>query len=491
MEGDKLTDVIAERSVLSGLYQHGEQALLDVIDILQNETFTDEINQGLYKAFKHLYEKQNIKQFDTSSIISALKELQYDWIYERAENLRYLKSIFNAKVRLDNVRTWAAQIRKLQIARLLYEQLQSACVDIQEIKGSEPISQILGIAESAIFDFSNLLDDKTNEPEQIGCGLDSYLEQIEANPVDIVGISSGMPYYDKAIGGGFRRKTVSLIGARLKVGKSILCVNIGLHVSSKLRIPVLYLDTEMTKTDHWQRLIPNLLLTNDKIKLSIDEFETGQYSKNSFKTSKVHDAATILKDIPFYYLNISGKPFEETLSIIRRWLIKHVGQDASGRTKDCLIIYDYLKMMTGDNLNESLKEYQVLGFMTTAMHNFSVRYDVPFLALTQLNRDGIDKESSDVVAGSDRVLWLATNFTVYKVKSDEEIAESGNQHGNRKLVPVCARHGAGLDPGDYINILFDGRYGKITEGATRSELKKNPSLTPPLLNINEDEQIHV
>ena len=43
----------------------------------------------------------------------------------------------------------------------------------------------------------------------------------------------------------------------------------------------------------------------------------------------------------------------------------------------------------------------------------------------QLNRDGIDEESTAVASGSDRILMYCISFTIFKQKSDEEIAEDG------------------------------------------------------------------
>jgi hypothetical protein len=87
-----------------------------------------------------------------------------------------------------------------------------------------------------------------------------------------------------------------------------------------------------------------------------------------------------------------------------------------------------------------------------------------------LNRDGITKESTDTASGSDRIIWLCSNFTIFKRKSDEEIAEDGQDAGNRKLVPLISRHGGGLDDNDYINCHMKGWCAKITEGKTRLEL---------------------
>lgn len=477
---ERLADLAAERAVLAGIFQHGEDALLDVIDFLQPNTFTDITNEATYKALIYLYEKQGIKAFDQSSVMAGLDAVGCKWVLEKAEEAKHVRSLMNGKVMLENVRTWGAQIRKLHIARMLRQQLQEACVCINDLKGTEPIDQILGIGEAAVFDFTSLLQgSEQNVPILIGNGVDDYLDEIEANPVDIVGISSGMPYYDQSIGGGFRRQTVSLIGARQKVGKSMLSANIGLHVSSKSTMPVLYLDTEMVQRDHWSRLLPNIGISHG-VKVTINELETGKYAANAFQRQKIRESAAYLKKAPFYYLNVSGKPFEEVISIMRRWVTKVVGCDENGKRKDCLVIYDYLKMMTGDNLNDSLKEYQVLGFMATSMHNFAVRADVPILTLTQLNRDGIDDESSGVISGSDRILNLVTNFAIYKIKSDEEIADIGPENGNRKLVVICSRHGEGLQPGDYINVLFDGKHGRIVEGETKNNLKNKAKTNAPV-----------
>ena len=138
-----------------------------------------------------------------------------------------------------------------------------------------------------------------------------------------------------------------------------------------------------------------------------------------------------------------------------------------------MIIYDYLKLMTSDSISSSLQEFQVLGFQITSLHNFCVQYDCPCLSFVQLNRDGITKESTDVVSGSDRLIWLCTSFSIFKNKSEEEVAEDGEDNGNRKLVPLVSRHGAGLADGDYINMSMIGEVGKILEGVTRNKLRKN------------------
>jgi hypothetical protein len=203
----------------------------------------------------------------------------------------------------------------------------------------------------------------------------------------------------------------------------------------------------------------------------INDIATGKFSYDQSKMEKVNLAKEKLKEAPYHYINISGKPFDQTLSIIRRWILQEIGYDENGRVNDCMIIYDYLKLMTSDHLSNNVAEFQALGFQITALHNFCVEYDCPCLAFVQLNRDGITKESTDVVSGSDRLIWLCTSFSIFKEKSIEEKADHPDA-GNRKLVPIVTRHGPGMDNMNYINMSMEGETARIKEGFTRDELFK-------------------
>ena len=278
-----------------------------------------------------------------------------------------------------------------------------------------------------------------------------------------------------------RKGTVNVIGARPKTGKTLLSDNMGYHIASK-GIPVLNMDTEMAKQDHIHRVLAMMTETE------INDIETGKFAENPDKQRKIQSAVQQLKNTNIFYKSIAGKPFEDQLSIMKRWLVKEVGLNDDGTAKDCVIFYDYLKLMDSSGMSQDLKEYQVLGFMMTQLHNFAVKFKVPIVAFIQLNRDGITKESTDSASGSDRIIWLCSNFTIFKRKSDEEIAEDGVSNGNRKLVPLIARHGGGLDDNDYINCNMKGWCAKITEGKTRLELVNNTQNKDEGFIIDENDE---
>ena len=459
-----LSDSSAERALLSIICKYGDEAYTDISDIISEDTFTIDSNKYIYKCLKKILEIDQKTSIDIASIYSASKELNIDHILNRKEETLHLKAILDFPVNKDNLNKFAAKIKKLEIARKLHKELEIAQDKLLDLNGSESITHILNLAEDSVFNFTSKLNDTENKPAHVSNGLDDYIDNLVNNPISQVGISTGFPVYDGAIGGGLRKSTINVIAARPKTGKTLLADNMGFYIANKLQIPVLNLDTEMTKEDHINRLLAMIT------EIEINKIETGKFTESSILYEKIKFAIQDLKNTPLYYKPIAGKPFEEQLSIMKRWVIKEVGLNSDGSAKPCVIFYDYLKLMDSAGISQDMKEYQVLGFMMTSLHNFACKYQLPIVAFVQLNRDGITKETTDTASGSDRIIWLCSNFTIFKRKSDEEIAEDGSKNGNRKLIPIISRHGSGIEENDYINCHMKGWCAKITEGRTHIEI---------------------
>lgn len=464
-----LSDAPSERAILAGVCRYHAEGYYDVADLVDESSFTIPANSIIFTCLKKVMQDDDTRKIDVPSILSAAGELGFREFFGNAHEIEHLSSIMRFPITKDNIRKFAVKLRKLHIARQMYEQLELTKEKYTKIKGDEPISHILGIAEESIFDFMSALNDSDDSPKKVFEDAEERLNMLAENPVDQVGIPTGFDRYDFAIGGGLRPGTVNVIGARAKIGKSLLTENMGIYIAKEVGVPVLVMDTEMRREDQQDRGMA--MISYDKAKVEINEIETGRFVANSYKEAELRKAVKEHKNIPYYHKNIGGRPFEDQLSIMRRWLAREVGIDDTGKAKPCVIIYDYLKLMESSEIRRDLSEFQALGFMMTALHNFTLKYNIPILCFIQLNRDGITKESTDTASGSDRIIWLCSNYTIYKPKSDEEIAKDGPENGNRKLVPVIARHGEGLDDKDYINVIMKGKYGKLIEGKTAFELE--------------------
>ena len=459
-----VNNVASEKAVLSGMIRYGYDAFLDVSGLVEEQTFTIDENKIVYKCLSKIFEtSQNV---DLTSILSAAQPLNLSELIEKKDALNHIKHLMHYDVHVDNIRPHAQKIRKLQLTRDLQNKLRSIHSALSEVDGDETVTEIVSIPETQIQNtVLKYIREDNSSTKLIGQDLDDYLTLLKANEETEPGISSGYPIYDRAIGGGFRRGAVDLIGARAKCGKSTLADNVAVSIADR-KIPVLILDTEMSQEDHWNRLLANFS------GISINNISSSKFNKEKQLVDNVEEAAEKIKDIPYHYISVAGRAFDEILGITRRWLFKHVGYNDEGRMNECLIIYDYLKLMTSESISNNIAEFQALGFQITQLHNFCVEYDVPCLAFVQLNRDGITRESEDVISGSDRLIWLCTSFSIFKARTQEEVAEEsiGNRV-NRRLIPVVARHGPGLD-GDSIFMRMTGELARLEEIGTKRDAER-------------------
>jgi len=469
---EKLLDVGAERAVLSGLLQHGIDGYINVDGFITRDSFVHVNNKMIFACIEDVI--SNDQTPDISTILASAEKLKVVEQLSTKQELKYLQTLYDFPIMVENILGFAIQIKKFEFARNIRKLTDKVHSDVGKIDGTESVDEIIRILEDPVTDFLRE-DDGGENPEKIGEGIEDYVKFLEENKCDIIGIPTGFSRYDEAIGGGLRRKCVDLVSARPKVGKSVFADNVALNVS-KLKIPVLVLDTEMSKEDHLNRLIANIS------GVPINEVATGKFVDEESKRDRVQEAVKEIDSIPYSYVSVAGKPFEQILNMIRRWVVQEVKTDENGKTNECLIIYDYLKLMSSSSITNNIQEYQALGFQITSLHNLCVKLDVPCLSFVQLNRDGISKESTDAVSGSDRLIWLCTSFSIFKAKSPEELAEDGPTSGNRKLVPIVSRHGAGMDDGDYINMQMIGSHAKLLELQTRNEIKNSPVGDTGLIN---------
>lgn len=462
-----LENLPVERAVLAGICQYGLEAYVEV-DFVKPDYFSHELNQIIYSCLQDIIQSnQNIEHL---TIFSTAQKLGVFELINKETEMKFIRSLFNFPINKDNIKSFAAKLTKLKLARDIKQAIKKSDKAIDKVTGDEPIEDIISAVEKPITDVTmEAYKEHNNQTMLVGDNIDEYVQYLIDNPSDYLGIPTGLNRFDEACGGGIRRKSVCLIGARTGVGKSVISTNVALHVSGKLNIPVLYLDTEMDIGDQRNRMLANLS------GVKINDIARGKFAKSFMSLESVKRAAKLLHDIPYHYMSIAGQPFDNILNIMKKWIHQHVGFDANGRTNDCLIIYDYFKLMSSAGLSAAMQEYQALGFQITKMNDFCIEYDVPCLSFVQLNRE-------EEIAQSDRLTWLATTVAKFQVKSDEEIADDGEQHGNRKIVFLKTRHGSGLEQGDYINVKMNGACAKLTEWYTRNEIKSGA-----VQNVNQND----
>jgi replicative DNA helicase len=448
-----------ERAIIASICQYGSQALIEIEDVgIKNESFTQPSNQALFTCLKYILDQKD--NVDQALLLISIKELGYDRLFSSKKDIEYLGSLFNFPVVESNIRSLSIKLEKLAIARYAIQKHQIAIESLKEITGNESVDDIVQRSENPIFDLVlELNKSKDKGPHILFGDIEEFVEHLRTNRTEHMGIATPWPSYNAAIGGGLRVGGVNLISARPKVGKTTLGKELLLHCTNNLKIPALFLDTEMCQDDQKIRSLASIS------NVSLNDVETGKFDDDPIARENIIRAAKELKaNTLLHYESIAGKSFDEVLAIVRRWIVRCVGYDDSGNTNPCVVVYDYFKLMDKAQL-ENLREYEAMGYQISKLTDFAKEYGFPCLAFVQLNRQ-------HEVSQSDRLIWICHSFSKFAKKEDAERADDGEDGGNRKLEICETRFGGGLEDGDYICLNFERTINKITEVGLASVVRR-------------------
>ncbi len=452
-------DEIAERAVLSILCNHPLK-YLEICDYIEAEDFNSLTHRIIFKSLSDLLQ-DDPGTLDTPLIRSTAQDLGYKDFDNITSNGEYVDSLFYQKFSVKSLAKHTRRVKDLSVKRTIITTLED--LSNEASKSDKSSFELIVEVERKIQEAISSVD-QPDGVSILGQGFFEYANEMADDPREFLGLSTGLKRLDRAIGGGLRKGSVSLMGARPKNFKSGFGLNVARYLAVDQGIPVLILDTELRRD--YQRL----RLGASVSEVPMDVIENGSWRSNHHYIEAIKGASHKLKEAPLYHIYIGGFPIERSLSTIRYWLTKEVGRKEDGTFNDCLIIYDYIKLMNSKEVKRDLKEYQVLGFQMTALHDFVTRHDVPMLLFCQLNRDGIEKENDSVVASADRLVWFCSNFSILKHKNPEEIEEDGLRAGNMKVKTVLTRYGQGMGDEDYLNLRVRKGCMRMEEGKLKSEI---------------------
>ena len=133
-----LADSNSEHSIIGCLIKNGPDAFFDAADMLSVNTFVDITNSSLFKIIKNSYET-DIKVLDAPLILSIAKQEKLDSFIK----VKDIKDKINAACQLSSLQSLVAKIRKLEIARILHEELGNRIKAVENVTGGESINSIL------------------------------------------------------------------------------------------------------------------------------------------------------------------------------------------------------------------------------------------------------------------------------------------------------------------------------------------------------------
>jgi replicative DNA helicase len=452
----------AERAALAILMKRPD-LFFSVDDVLSAVDFSNAGNKMIYSLINNVLTSDKNSEItphvllSTAEHLGMTKFLEYTFNGEVLDVLEDLKSNVNPA----NLNRHVMALKKATVQRRMISVFDELKDDIEEYAGDA--IDLKNMIEDRVFGELKVINDGENDIVNLSDDFEDTINTFADND-GVLGIDIGLSKW-QIDSGQIRNGTVAGVFARAKTGKSQLAAHAQVHVAIRAenRLPTLYLDTELSARDQQMRMCG--MLTD----ISYEEIESGRWKGDKEKLQKVRSAFSQVKDSPIYYKNIAGQSIHHVIPVIRKFVHKYGGGIKEGDEPRCLVIYDYIKLMSSADL-KNVAEWQMLGFLLSQLHDAAVNLNIPILAFGQLNKEAFKIDSEIAVAGADRLNWNLDSVSILRKKKPEEIETDGLARGNYLLKVLLARRGPGHDYDEWINLFFKKDSGQFNEDKRNSEV---------------------
>lgn len=411
------------------------------------------INQhrNIFTAMMYLYSR-GMKPSALSIMEVIVDKKAKDEINEMG-GLQYLDDIAQTEIDKSNLKIFCQKVKQTWTRRELYDICERGKeYMLSEDSETKNPSELVGGIEEKVTDVANSSVGE-NGAEKLGEGLRDRLRERAERPSQIAGLEVGWDKFD-ILTNGAQPGDLVVIVARAKLGKSVVLTSWAKKLAIDDKLPVLYIDSEMTREEQEDRLVSMIS------GVSYSEILNGLYAVDTSngtaedKIRRVNEAIDLIEESPYYHIYMPNLTLDKIQTVTKQHKSKY---------DICALFFDYIKLPSNSKPGASAKEYQELGYLTTGVKELVGKLGIPCFTACQENRSdtkGIEKDASNV-GGSDRILQYATKLIFFYAKTDEQIARDSVLLGNRQMKIAFQRNGASdCDP---INIDFNGAIMKMRE----------------------------
>ncbi len=418
-----LSDVGAERAILACIMKDPTR-MLDASTKLMTDDFFEEESRYLYAIILKIYTKNGGKNcfYDITSLRSLARDggKEEDFLIKTGhEYIEYLTVVKDSLTQLENFDSYVTRVIDLSVKRKL---IKANDRFKEEILKSTKTSEELMVQERLELDTLFVNNSASGSKfKSLGDTAGTFIKNAMSAKKTILGIPTLFKELDSTIE-GLKRKNLVIVSAAKKTGKSAFLLNIGLNVGVRQKIPTLMISTEMSDEEILARALANLS--------NVKEKDILKGSLTDRDRIYLDNAQALFENGKFYHTFCPAFTLEKVIGIIRRFVNNIVGMREDGTPKDCLIVFDYIKMPQGStSTSKDAKEYKLLGELTNGLKIEAGLLDIPILAACQTNRGGD-------VANSYEITWYCNTFAILENKSKKELEKDQMNSvylGNQRL----------------------------------------------------------
>lgn len=281
----------------------------------------------------------------------------------------YIDTIYNSREEADitNLSYYIETLKKYALVRRLYD----VGGLLQHIDPNMSQIDIIEVADGLV---TGAIDaEKAAGIEKVG-GNDfetRVLNRID-NPVEILGIKTGLSFFDATFD-GIVPTLLTLVGGRPGTGKSALGQNIVFNVGIKQQVPLLLIDTET-----------NIRFVEDRLLAISSGVDYNHILHGNVSKEIMQKHIEIIQGGNIYYHYMPDLNPKELMMLCRKY------QKAYGIQA---VIVDFLGAPSGNDDKGHIE----LGRKVKAMHDIAGTLELGFVVFQQLNREQLDKTTGKTV----------------------------------------------------------------------------------------------
>jgi archaellum biogenesis ATPase FlaH len=428
---------------LEKIFYHYLLSRKELIDVVNNRFFETEDIKKVYDLTKEFVEKYS--SIPTKAQIVELTKVK--GIQEEVTENK-IDSLFDIRLgEYDD--DWLQETAESWIE---YKNLDISVLDLITYLKTTKVStdNVKDVVQNA----KNIITERNNIQFGFDEGLDFFDPESPLQPTTDT-FSSGFPYIDLVLGGGFYSKALFCFIGEMKIGKSIWLANIAAN-SVRLGYNTAVLSLEMRDRKLVKRLGANLL------NVSMKEYAGAAEDKVMMKKR--------LTNVGYDSLQVPGKLYVKEFPTssagvpdIERYLQK---MEESKGIKFKVIVLDYINILKNWRNPNSENMYMKIKQIAEDLRAMAMRNDWAIITATQINRSGFGSTDLNATNISESAALGHTVDAMFGIIQDEIM------HANREyILKLIANRDDGYKNSrrkflinyDYMRIMEDPDSQIITE----------------------------
>ena len=347
-----------EEAVLGALMLDRE-ALPLVMDILRPDSFYLEAHQHIYRAIIRLFERSN-----PVDLLTVTEELKKAGELDKIGGGYYLVELSNRVASAANIEYHARIIAQKAVQRRLISICTETLRDAYE--DTTDVLALLDKFQTAAFGVQGEISAETSEiPVSMSQSLMEALAEIERASKGETGYTTGIQSVDRESGGYFKGE-MTCIAARPGVGKTEYALN-GAIENAKAGRKVWFVSLEMTGPQLVKRVLSKVS------GVTVGEMRRGTVTDGGW--SSLQTAGESLISLPISFCGF--KTPQRLYAAVRKAVAK-------GNLD--LLFVDYLQLMEVDGGGRNQNREQEVSNISRTLKRISRDFQIPVIALSQLNR---------------------------------------------------------------------------------------------------------